>query len=121
MPEPKTCDSPLDMNNIHAALSYPLCMWTRTNPARSQLFLFLILSGVRLSPLGTAATSGLLYQLQMIGEGDCGAIGGMKIGKETQSTRRTSAPAQFCPPQIPHDQIRVRIRAAAVGSQRLSA
>jgi hypothetical protein len=27
------------------------------------------------------ATSGLLYQPQMIGEGDCGSIGGMKIGK----------------------------------------
>jgi hypothetical protein len=30
---------------------------------------------VRLSPLGTAATSGLLYKPQMIDEGDCGAIG----------------------------------------------
>jgi hypothetical protein len=30
-----------------------------------------------LSPLGTAATSGLLYKPQMIDEGDCGAIGGM--------------------------------------------
>jgi hypothetical protein len=29
------------------------------------------------SPLGTAATSGLLYKTQMIDEGDCGAIGGM--------------------------------------------
>jgi hypothetical protein len=35
---------------------------------------------VRLSPLGTAATSGLLYQPQMT-DGDCGAIGGMKIGR----------------------------------------
>jgi hypothetical protein len=38
---------------------------------------FFILSGVRLSPLGTAATTGLLYQPQMIDDGDCGAIGGM--------------------------------------------
>jgi hypothetical protein len=36
---------------------------------------------VGLSPLGTAATSGLLYKPQMIDEGDFGAIGGMKIGK----------------------------------------
>jgi hypothetical protein len=36
---------------------------------------------MRLSPLGTAATTGLLYQPQMIDEGDCGAIGGMKIGR----------------------------------------
>jgi hypothetical protein len=33
-------------------------------------------SGVRLSPLGTVATTGLLYQPQ-IDDGDCGAIGGM--------------------------------------------
>jgi hypothetical protein len=29
--------------------------------------------------LGTAATTGLLYQPWMIGDGDCGEIGGMKI------------------------------------------
>jgi hypothetical protein len=29
--------------------------------------------------LGTAATTGLLYQPRMIGDGDCGDIGGMKI------------------------------------------
>jgi hypothetical protein len=38
-----------------------------------------IVSGVRLSPLGTAATTGLLYQPQTIDDGDCGEIGGMKI------------------------------------------
>jgi hypothetical protein len=31
--------------------------------------------------LGTAATSGLLYKPQMIDEDDCGAVGGMKIGR----------------------------------------
>jgi hypothetical protein len=31
---------------------------------------------------GTAATTGLLYQPQMIGNGDCGEIGGMKIGRK---------------------------------------
>jgi hypothetical protein len=36
----------------------------------------IILMGVRLNPLGTAATTGVLYQPQMIGDGDCGAIGG---------------------------------------------
>jgi hypothetical protein len=36
---------------------------------------------VGLSPLGTVATSGLLYKPQIIDEGDCGAIGGMKIGR----------------------------------------
>jgi hypothetical protein len=77
---------------------------------------YIIISGVGLSPLGTAATCGLLYKPQMIDEGDCGAIGGMKIGRGNQSTRRKPAPAPLCPPQIPHDQT----RAAAVGSQRLT-
>jgi hypothetical protein len=52
----------------------------------------------------------------MTGEGDCGAIGGMKIGRGNRSTRRKPAP-----PQIPLDQTRNRTRAAAVGSQRLTA
>jgi hypothetical protein len=47
-------------------------------------FYFIILSGVRLSPLGTAATTGLLYQPQMIDDGHCGAMGGIKIGRETE-------------------------------------
>jgi hypothetical protein len=72
---------------------------------------------VGLSPLGTAATSGLLYKPQMIDEGDCGAIGGMKIGRGN----RKPAPAPLCPPEIPHDQTRARTRAATVGSQRLTA
>jgi hypothetical protein len=43
--------------------------------------------------LGTAATTGLLYQPRMIGDG--GQIGGMKIGRENRSTRRKPAPAHF--------------------------
>jgi hypothetical protein len=76
---------------------------------------------VRLSPLGTAATSGLLYQPQMIDDGDCGEIGGLKMGRGNRSTRRKPALAPLCPPQIPHDQTRARTRAAAVRSQRLTA
>jgi hypothetical protein len=53
--------------------------------------------------LGTAATTGLLYQPRMIGDGDCGEIGGMKIDKGNRSTRRKAARAPLCPPQIPHD------------------
>jgi hypothetical protein len=82
---------------------------------------FIILSGVGLTSPGTAATSGLLYQPQMVDDGDCGAIGGIKIGRGNRSTRRKPAPASLCPPQIPHDQTRARTRAAAVGSQRLTA
>jgi hypothetical protein len=56
------------------------------------------LSGVRLSPLGTTATTGLLYQLQMIDVGDCGAIGGMNIGRGNRSIRRKPASVPLCPP-----------------------
>jgi hypothetical protein len=44
----------------------------------------------------------------MIGEGDCGAIGGMKIDRGNRSTRGKPAPAPLCPPQIPLNQTRDR-------------
>jgi hypothetical protein len=37
----------------------------------------------------------------MIGDGDCGEIGGINIGRGIRSTQRKPAPAPFCPPQIP--------------------
>jgi hypothetical protein len=67
-----------------------------------QLLLFLLFFNLNGGTLGTAATTGLLYQPRMIGEGDCGEIGGMKIGRGNLSTRRKPAPAPLCPPQIPH-------------------
>jgi hypothetical protein len=48
-------------------------------------------------------------------------FGGMKIGRGNRSTRRKPTPAPLRPPQIPLDQTRDRTRAAAVGSQRLTA
>jgi hypothetical protein len=63
---------------------------------------------VGLSPLGTATTSSILYQPQMIDEGDCGAIGGMKIGRGNRSTRRKPTPAPLRPPQNPTWQTRSR-------------
>jgi hypothetical protein len=85
-------------------------------------FFFLVsLGGVRLSPLGTSATAGLLYQPRMIDDDDYGAVGGMKIGRGNRSTRRKPAPVALCPPQIPHDPTWDRTRAAVVGSQRLTA
>jgi hypothetical protein len=63
----------------------------------------IFIGGVRLSPLGTTATTGLLYQPQMIGDGDCGEIGGMKIGRVNRNTRRKPAPAPLFTPQIVHD------------------
>jgi hypothetical protein len=38
----------------------------------------------------------------MISDGDCGEIGGTKIGRGNRSTRRKPATAPLCPPQIPH-------------------
>jgi hypothetical protein len=64
---------------------------------------------------------GLLYQPQMIDDEECGAIGGIKIGKGNRSTRRKSATVPLCPSQILHVLTRARNRAAAVGSQRLTA
>jgi hypothetical protein len=57
--------------------------------------------GVRLSPLSTSATDWLLYQPRMIDE--CGAVGGMRIGRGNRSTRRNPVPVPLCPPQIPHE------------------
>jgi hypothetical protein len=91
--------------------------WSKYFLEGSQLSRYWPLSRVRLSPLGTAATTGLLYQPQMIDDGDCGAIGGMKIGRESRSTWRKPAQEPLRLPQIPHEQT----RAAAVGSQRLTA
>jgi hypothetical protein len=68
--------------------------------------IIIIISGVRLSPLGTAATTDLLYQPQMIHDGDCGAVGGIKIGRGNRSFRRKPDRAPLCPPQIPDDQTR---------------
>jgi hypothetical protein len=89
-------------------------------PNISFLFSFIILSGVRLSPLGTAATIDLLYQPQMIDDGDCGATGRMKIGRGNRSIRRKPAPVPLRPPQIPNDLTLARTRAAAVGNQGLT-
>jgi hypothetical protein len=66
------------------------------------LFFLVSLGGVRLSPLGTSATVGLLYQPRMIDD-DYGTVGGMMISRGNCSTRRKPAPVPICPPQIPHD------------------
>jgi hypothetical protein len=34
---------------------------------------------------------------------ECGAVGGMRIGKGNRSTWRKPAPVPLCPPQIPND------------------
>jgi hypothetical protein len=100
-------------------LSHPVkCRMTVLQIVYVFFIFFIILSAVRLSPLGTAAKTGLLNQPRMIDE--YGAFGGMRIGRGNRSTRRKPARAPLCPPQIPHDQTRARTRVAAVGSQRLT-
>jgi hypothetical protein len=67
------------------------------------MIIIIIISGVRLSLLGIAATTDLLYQPQVIDDGECAEIGGMKIGRGNRSTRKKPDPVPLCPPQIPHD------------------
>jgi hypothetical protein len=73
--------------------------------------------GVQLGPLGTAATNRPIVPAP--GYYDDGEVGGM-TGRRNGSTRRKPAPVPLCPPQTPHA-ARTRTRAAAVGSQRLTA
>jgi hypothetical protein len=73
----------------------------------------------KLGPLGTSSTEWPIVLAPS--DYDDGEFGGMKIGRGNRSTRREPAPAPLCPPQIPLDQTRARTRAAAVGSQRLTA
>jgi hypothetical protein len=74
-------------------------------------------NGVQLGPLGTAATNRPIVSAP--DDYDDGEIGGM-IGKGNRSTRRKPVPVTLCPPHTPHA-ARTRTRAAAVGSQRLTA
>jgi hypothetical protein len=74
--------------------------------------------GVQLGPLGTAATN--RPSVPTLGDYDDGEIGGMMIGRGNRSTWRKPAPVPLCPPQTLHA-LRARTRAAAVGSQRLTA
>jgi hypothetical protein len=66
--------------------------------------------GVILRPL-----FGLFYQPQMI-DVECGAVGGMWIGRGNRNTRRKAAPAPLCTPHIPPDLIRARTRALHTSS-----
>jgi hypothetical protein len=97
--------------------TFEMNMWNR-----NRLSFFLVsLGGVRLSPLGTSATADLLYQPRVIYDDNYGAVGGMGIGRWNRSTRKNPSPVPLCPPQISRDLTWDRPRAAAVGSQRLTA
>jgi hypothetical protein len=70
-----------------------------------------------LGPLGTAATN--RPNVPAPGDYDDGEIDGM-IGRGNGNIRRKLASVPLCPPQIPHA-VQTRTRAAAGGSQRLTA
>jgi hypothetical protein len=77
--------------------------------------------GVQLGPLGTEATSRPIEPAP--GDYEDGEIGGVMIGTGNRSTRRKtclSAALSTTNPPPPHAAW-ARIRAAAMGSQRLSA
>jgi hypothetical protein len=75
--------------------------------------------GAQLGPLGTSAADWPIVPAP--GNYDDGELDGMKIGRGNRSTWRKPARAPLCPPQIPLDQTWDQTRAAAVGSQRLTA
>jgi hypothetical protein len=62
------------------------------------------------------------WQMNIVEESveHCGRAGKV-LGRGNRNTRRKPAPVSFCPPQIPHYPTRVRTRAAAVESRRLTA
>jgi hypothetical protein len=62
---------------------------------------------------------GQLYQLRMIDDDECGAVGEVS-GRGNRNTRRKPAPLPFCPPQIPQDLTWARTRVAALGIRRLT-
>jgi hypothetical protein len=75
-------------------------------------------SGVQLGPLGTAVINRPIGPI--LGDYNDGEIGGMTIGRGNRSTGRKPAPVPLCPLQTPHADLK-GTRAAAVGSQRLTA
>jgi hypothetical protein len=81
----------------------------------NSFLIHLVGGGVKLGPLGTAATDWPI--VPALGDYDDGEYGVMKIGRGNRSTRRKAAPVPLSPPQIPLDQTWDQTRAAAVGRQ----
>jgi hypothetical protein len=86
----------------------------------AKFFVLVSWGGVRLSPLGTSATICPIVPDPDDRWYECGAVGGMKIGRGNRITRRKPAPVPLCPPQIPHDLTRDRSQAAEMGSRCLT-
>jgi hypothetical protein len=84
------------------AFSFPLFYdisflqtFTKVTKNRAMSCTYLFFFNLCCGTLSTEATTGLLYQPRMIGDSDCGEIGGMKIGRGARSTRRKPAPRHF--------------------------
>jgi hypothetical protein len=86
---------------------------------RTFFFKFRIVRGVESNGVQSALRPPIGLLLPAPGDYDDGEIGGM-IGSGNRSNLRKPAPMPFCPPQTPHA-ARTPTRAAAVGSQRLTA
>jgi hypothetical protein len=93
------------------------CVSTRLFNPFFYLLIGIVGDGDQLGPLGTVATNRPIVPAP--GDYDDGEIGGM-IGRGNRSTRRKLASVPPCPPQTPHA-AQTRTRAAAMGSQRLTA
>jgi hypothetical protein len=106
------------LRKIRKVLSEYQVAQQRSQPSNFQKnFIWCSGGGVQLGPLGTTAPNRPIVPAP--GDYDDGENGGM-IGRGNRTTRRKPAPVQLCPPQTPHA-ARTRTRAAAVGSQRLTA
>jgi hypothetical protein len=86
---------------------------------REEVFL-IPCGGARLTPLGTSAPFGLLYQSRLIDDDECEGVGGMRTGRETEVQGQT-ATVPHRPSQIPHKPTWDQTLAAVVGSRQLTA
>jgi hypothetical protein len=89
-----------NFDKVRSLGRYIVCLLTK---AMEVFFFYYYSEWGKTESLGSVATTGLLYRPQMIGDGDCGEIGGIKIGRGNRSTRRKPSPAPLCPLQIPHE------------------
>jgi hypothetical protein len=62
-----------------------------------------------------AMLTDLLYQLQVIGDYACGAVGGMRISRGSRNIRRTTGALLFCASETPRDMSWALTGTAALG------